>query len=168
MKLKKLLENAIIPTKGSNGAAGYDLYATENCKLKPGERKLFKTGISLAIPQHLYGRIAPRSGLAYKHGIDVLAGVIDCFDEKSKILTTTGEKNIKDIKIGEKIISFNEETMETETDVVSAIIDTGEQEIYDIETDDGVLSVTSGTLVYTTDGVKKAEELSTDDEIIHI
>jgi dUTP pyrophosphatase len=45
--------------------------------LKPEERKLFKTNISAAIPHGYYGRIAPRSWLAYKHGIDVLAGVID-------------------------------------------------------------------------------------------
>jgi len=38
---------------------------------------MFKTNISVAIPHGYYGRVAPRSGLAYKHGIDVLAGVID-------------------------------------------------------------------------------------------
>jgi len=45
--------------------------------LKPLERKLFRTHLSIAIPHGLYGRIAPRSGLAYKDGIDVMAGVID-------------------------------------------------------------------------------------------
>jgi len=40
-------------------------------------RKLVKTNISISIPEGYYGRIAPRSGLAYKNGIDVLAGVID-------------------------------------------------------------------------------------------
>jgi dUTP pyrophosphatase len=69
--------NAIIPTRGSIGAAGYDLYSTEAYILKPGERKLFKTGLNMAIPSGMYGRIAPRSGLAFKKGIDVLAGVID-------------------------------------------------------------------------------------------
>jgi dUTP pyrophosphatase len=38
---------------------------------------LFKTDIALSIPIGFYGRVAPRSGIAYKHGIDVLAGVID-------------------------------------------------------------------------------------------
>lgn len=77
MKIKKLLDNAVTPKKGSDGAAGYDLYSTDSYTLKPGERRLFKTGISMAIPSHLYGRVAPRSGLAYKSGIDVMAGVID-------------------------------------------------------------------------------------------
>jgi dUTP pyrophosphatase len=42
-----------------------------------GKRKVVKTGISIAIPPGYYGRVAPRSGLAVKKGIDVLAGVID-------------------------------------------------------------------------------------------
>ena len=77
VKINKLNNSAIVPTRGSVKAAGYDLYATENYVLKPGERKLFKTGLSMEIPSGLYGRIAPRSGLAFKNGIDVLAGVID-------------------------------------------------------------------------------------------
>lgn len=77
IQVKKLSENAIVPTRGSAGAAGYDLYSTEDYVLKPGERKLFKTNISMKIPDGYYGRLAPRSGLAYKNGIDVLAGVID-------------------------------------------------------------------------------------------
>ncbi|MCX6823386.1 MAG: dUTP diphosphatase [candidate division SR1 bacterium] len=74
---QKLSDKAITPAQATSGDAGYDLFATEEYILKPGERKLFKTNISTAIPYGYYGRIAPRSGLAYKHGIDVLAGVID-------------------------------------------------------------------------------------------
>jgi dUTP pyrophosphatase len=75
--ISKNQQNSIIPTRGSSRAAGYDLYSTESYVLKPGERKLFKTGLIMAIPSGMYGRIAPRSGLAFKKGIDVLAGVID-------------------------------------------------------------------------------------------
>lgn len=74
---QKLSDKAHIPTQATSSDAWYDLYATENYLLKPGERKLFKTNITAAIPHGYYGRIAPRSWLAYKHGIDVLAGVID-------------------------------------------------------------------------------------------
>lgn len=74
---KKLSEKAQIPSQATLWDAGYDLFSTEAYTLKPGERKLFKTNISTAIPHGYYGRVAPRSGLAYKHGIDVLAGVID-------------------------------------------------------------------------------------------
>lgn len=76
IKLKKLHPLAIVPTK-NKGDAGYDLYATEDYILQPLERKLFKTGWAISIPEGYYGRIAPRSGLAYKNGIDVMAGVID-------------------------------------------------------------------------------------------
>jgi len=77
MNIKKLSDKAKIPTKGSDGAAGYDLYTVETHELKPGEIKSFKTDLSIAIPEGYYGRIAPRSGLAAKYGINVLAGVID-------------------------------------------------------------------------------------------
>jgi dUTP pyrophosphatase len=58
-------------------SAGFDLHTIEAWILWSWERKLFKTGLALAIPDGYYGRIAPRSGLAFKHWIDVLAGVID-------------------------------------------------------------------------------------------
>jgi len=77
LQIKKLNDLATIPTKGSPKSAGYDLYSIERYTLKPLERKLFKTGLSMAIPYGMYGRIAPRSGLAFKNGLDVLAGVID-------------------------------------------------------------------------------------------
>ena len=79
INIKKLEEKATLPSRASEADAGYDLYSLKDsyARANPGERILVKTGISVAIPQGYYGRIAPRSGLAYKHGIDVLAGVID-------------------------------------------------------------------------------------------
>jgi len=65
------------PTKSHVNDAGYDLFSTEDVSLKPLQRKVVKTGIKLSIPTGFYGRIAPRSGLAVKNGVDVLAGVID-------------------------------------------------------------------------------------------
>lgn len=83
MRVQKLNEHATIPTYGSSGAAGMDLYANLSAEgvgaisISPGERRLIKTGIAIAIPRGHYARVAPRSGLAYKNGIDVMAGVID-------------------------------------------------------------------------------------------
>lgn len=97
MNIKKLSDKGVIPNKGSVGAAGYDLYTTESYELKPGERKAFKTDIALAIPDGFYGRVAPRSGLAVKYGIDVLAGVIDS-DYRGEILVALinlGDKPVK-------------------------------------------------------------------------
>lgn len=77
IKLKFLSDNAVLPSRGSDEAAGYDLYSAQNGEVDPLKRILIKTNISIAIPKGYYGRIAPRSGLAYKNGIDVMAGVID-------------------------------------------------------------------------------------------
>jgi len=77
LKFKKLDPRATLPTRGSAAAAGLDLYSVEAVNLRSTERKLVRTGLAVAIPEGFYGRIAPRSGLATKSGIDVLAGVID-------------------------------------------------------------------------------------------
>lgn len=77
---QQLSQGAFLPTYGSPDAIGVDLYAALSMgehTLWPGERILIKIGIAVAIPEGFYGRIAPRSGSAFKAGIDVLAGVID-------------------------------------------------------------------------------------------
>lgn len=76
-RVKKLVQGADLPVRGSKGAAGYDLTAVEECIILPGRRAVVATGISVKVPEGTYGRIAPRSGLAVKHGIQVGAGVID-------------------------------------------------------------------------------------------
>lgn len=73
----KLSPNATTPTLGSPQSAGYDLYAAHDTEIPVGHRKLIKTDIQIDLPPNYYGRVAPRSGLAYKSGIDVMAGVID-------------------------------------------------------------------------------------------
>lgn len=77
LKFAKLTENAYAPTRGSPLSAGYDLYAAYDATIPVGHRILVKTDLQVAIPENCYGRVAPRSGLAYKKGIDVGAGVVD-------------------------------------------------------------------------------------------
>lgn len=77
LQIKRLSENAILPTRGSEYAAGLDLSSAEHLCIPPRSRALVKTDLSIACPPGTYARIAPRSGLAYKKGIDVGAGVID-------------------------------------------------------------------------------------------
>lgn len=75
-----LRPGTILPTYGSEHAVGLDLYVPRGALergISPGERITILTGLSVAIPDGYYGRIAPRSGLAHKNGVDVLAGVID-------------------------------------------------------------------------------------------
>ena len=104
MKLKLLSSDAVVPTKATDTSAGYDLTSTETYILLPGQRFAFPTGIAVAIPENYYGRIAPRSGLAFKQGIDVLAGVIDsCYRGEIKvILINLGDKNVT-VSAGDRI-----------------------------------------------------------------
>lgn len=66
-----------VPFKGSVEAAGFDLKTNENFSLGPGEHKAVCTGIKMSMQKGYKGIIKPRSGLAFKYAIDVLAGVID-------------------------------------------------------------------------------------------
>ena len=75
--VQRLTPHARVPQRATAGSAGYDLFADETTSVPPRARQLIKIGLSLNIGPGRYGRIAPRSGLAFKHGIDVLAGVID-------------------------------------------------------------------------------------------
>lgn len=87
IKLSKVSDKAIFPTRGSEGAAGWDLYSIEYAYIGPGERQLIDTGIASEFSEHVSGNIKPRSGLAYKCGIDVMAGVIDSdFRDSIKVL----------------------------------------------------------------------------------
>ena len=77
LDIKLLLPEAIVPTKATPDAAGWDLYSAENVVIPAGQWLAVETGIAVAIPEYHVGFIWPRSGLSVKHGIDVLAGVVD-------------------------------------------------------------------------------------------
>ena len=103
IEIKKLTEDAIIPTYGSIDAAGADLYANieENETILPHETKLIKTGIAMAIPKGLVGLVFARSGLATKRGLAPAnkVGVIDA-DYRGEIMValhnhTNEEKTIE-------------------------------------------------------------------------
>ena len=69
--IKLLTPNARAPTRGSEGAAGYDIYSAEDMLVSARSQNLIPTGLAMTVPEGHYGRIAPRSGLAVKHGITV-------------------------------------------------------------------------------------------------
>lgn len=71
MEIKKLTETAKIPVRGSEDAAGYDLYADnqEPIDIAPGGTVKIGTGIAMAIPSGCYGILVPRSGMATKRGL---------------------------------------------------------------------------------------------------
>lgn len=77
LKVKLLHPDAHVPKRGSEKAAGYDLYGIEKITIPAKSSSVVSTGVAVAVPEGHYGRVAPRSGLAFKHGIDVGAGVVD-------------------------------------------------------------------------------------------
>lgn len=79
MKVKRLYEDALLPTKATEGSAAFDLYAYTEAPLEPCETFKYKTGVALEIPEGSVGLIFPRSGLSTKFGIRLsnCVGVID-------------------------------------------------------------------------------------------
>jgi dUTP pyrophosphatase len=77
LRFKQLDDRAVLPARGSAFAAGLDICSIEDVVIEPRQRATARTGLAVAIPHGFYGRVAPRSGLAVKQGLDVLAGVID-------------------------------------------------------------------------------------------
>jgi dUTP pyrophosphatase len=113
--VKKLSYDAIIPTRGSDGSVGYDLYSVVDTVVPhQAGNALVGTGIALRIPADCYGRIAPRSGLAAKHCIQVGAGVIDP-DYTGEIKVVLFNHGVEDfeIKKGDRIAQLILERCET-------------------------------------------------------
>lgn len=124
--LQQCHDAAIPPARATEGSAGYDLRATEPCTIDPGSRALIKTGWRVAIPHGHYGRIAPRSGLAYRNGIAVMAGVIDeDYRGELKILLLNTGCAAFDIQAGDRIAQLVLERISTpEPCVVERLPDT--------------------------------------------
>src|ERR1044071_1676584 len=104
LRFKQLDPRAVLPKRGSALAAGLDVCSIEQLNIEPKQRVMAKTGLAVAIPHGFYGRVAPRSGLAAKNGLDVLAGVIDS-DYRGEVcclLYNTGDATIE-LPAGSKI-----------------------------------------------------------------
>lgn len=104
LQVQLLSDKARAPTKGSAFAAGHDLYSARDVVIPARGRARVDTDISIAVPAGTYGRVAPRSGLAAKHGIDTMAGVIDA-DYRGQvgvILANLSEVDFE-IKVGDRI-----------------------------------------------------------------
>ena len=72
-----LSDQAIAPTRIHESDAGFDLYSTQTILLTPGMHHCCMTDISIQFPVGYFWWIAPRSGLASKHALHVLGGIID-------------------------------------------------------------------------------------------
>lgn len=108
VRIKKLNNNAIIPTYGTEFSAGADLYACidESVTLTPGETKLIKTGLAMEVPIGYAGLIYARSGLASKKGLAPAnkVGVVDA-DYRGEIMVALHNHSLVEASIepGERI-----------------------------------------------------------------
>jgi dUTP pyrophosphatase len=111
---KRLDPEARLPSRGSARAAGLDICSVERVTLAPGGRAAVRTGLAVAIPEGFYGRVAPRSGLAVRHGIDTLAGVIDA-DYRGEILCALVNHGSEpfEIEVGARIAQLVVEAIAT-------------------------------------------------------
>jgi dUTP pyrophosphatase len=77
--VRRLRDDARLPTQAYEGDAGLDLVACDGLTLRPGERGVVATGIAVEIPEGYAGFVQPRSGLAARHGIAVVnsPGLVD-------------------------------------------------------------------------------------------
>lgn len=127
VQVKRLSGMATLPTKGSDSAAGFDLYAANNATVPPhGGRVLIPTDLAFAICKGAYGRIAPRSGLAVKYGITTGAGVVDADyrGNVSVLLFNHGDAAFE-VRVGDRIAQIIFEVLLD----TSGIQDVGEAEL---------------------------------------
>ena len=108
VNIKKLNENAVIPTYGTEYAAGADLYACMEgaITIAPGETHFVKTGLAMEVPVGYAGLIYARSGLACKKGLAPAnkVGVIDS-DYRGEIMVALHNHSNVEVTVesGERI-----------------------------------------------------------------
>jgi dUTP pyrophosphatase len=105
--VRRLRDDAVLPTQAYEGDAGLDLVACESLTLPPGERALVPTGIAVEIPEGYAGFVQPRSGLAARHGIGVVnsPGLIDSGyrGEIRVVLLNTDREHPFEVRAGTRI-----------------------------------------------------------------
>lgn len=101
---EKMMPNATLPKRATNGSAGYDLYAYEKCVIPKGKQKNIRTQIIMAMPPGHCGIIKSRSSLASKHRVNAQAGLIDndYHGEVIVVLSNDGDYDFK-IEPGDRI-----------------------------------------------------------------
>lgn len=109
VRIKRTDKELPLPQYKHDGDAGMDVCSAETYTLQPGERKLFKTGIHMAIPKGYELQVRPRSGLAYKHGISIVntPGTVDAgYRGDIGVILINHGKEVFEVKRGERIAQF--------------------------------------------------------------
>lgn len=106
IKIKKLEPDAIIPTKGSDAAAGVDLYAPRALAIHPGSNGVVSTGLAVEIPDGYFGAIFARSGMATRKGLRPAncVGVIDSdYRGEIKVVLHNDSDIIRPVQEGDRV-----------------------------------------------------------------
>ena len=107
LRVMRIRDDAVLPTRAHSGDAGLDLTACETVTIGAGERATVGTGLAVAIPDDHAGLVVPRSGLALRHGLSIVntPGVIDAGyrDEVRVILLNTDREQAFTVEPGMRI-----------------------------------------------------------------
>ena len=98
LQVEILRENAVLPVRGSAGAASYDLCVVGSCVIPSQGKGTVATRLAVALPSSTYLRIAPFSGLAIHNFIDFGVGVVDS-DYQGEIKVILFNHSAKDFKV---------------------------------------------------------------------
>ena len=130
IKILKINSEAIIPNYANKNDAGLDLYSAEDFVLKPGERRAFKTGVKMEIPEGYVGLVWDKSGLAVNDGIKTMAGVVDAgYRGEIKIVLINLSNQNFEIKKGQKIAQMLIQKIEhPEIEIVEFLSESGRGE----------------------------------------
>ena len=118
-----LEQNGKVPTRVTEFAAGYDLYSTKEITLKAKTRQGISMEIAILVPSGTNGRIAPRSGLALEHSIDIGACVVDeDYRGPIKVILINHRKEDFVVKVGDRIAQLILECIVTpDTEMVNSL-----------------------------------------------
>jgi dUTP pyrophosphatase len=121
LRVVRLDQHALLPTRAYPGDAGLDLYSLQGARIEPGERASIRTGIAVEIPAGQAGLVLPRSGLATRHGLALVnaPGLIDSGyrGELRVLLLNTDSRRPFELAPGDRIAQLVLVRIETPTPV---------------------------------------------------
>jgi dUTPase len=169
VKIKKLREDAVVPSYSKDGDAGMDITATHIISNTTFE-VTYGTGLAFEVPKGYMCLIFPRSSIKnYDLFLSNSVGVLDCVPSGTKIKTINGDINVEDLfnDITTPILSYNEEFNSIEKDRIDDMWVVENKKLLKIETDDNdIIEIPYEKEVFTRSGWKKAINLAKNDEIL--
>jgi dUTP pyrophosphatase len=127
LKVKKLHQDAKLPTHGHPGDAGMDFYTVEDVSIAPGKQAKIKTGVAVEIPEGHVGLIWDKSSISFNKGLKVMGGVIDASYRGEIIMSmlNTSEQEVileKGHKIAQMLVQKFEHLEILEVDDISETV----------------------------------------------